>query len=107
METEETQFRDERQEQGPGEEYTGGDDVLIEEEDAGEAELTPEQQMIDNARELLGLNDTTPKDTFLTKVFRPLATAPLYPVKLVQVSWEKLARTIELRPFSPRLKVKT
>lgn len=75
-------------EEGPGEEYTGGDDVLTEEEDAGEAEPTPEQQMIDNARDLLGLNETTtgtPKDGFVSKVFRPLATAPLYPVQLVQV----------------------
>ena len=73
--------------------FHGDEDVLTEEEDGGEEELSPEQQMLENARDLLGLNEpdsgapaTQKPESFFSKLLlRPLGTIPMYPVKLVQV----------------------
>ncbi len=68
----------------------GGDDFLTEEEEE-ETEPSTEQQVLENARDLLGLgesngSDQKNTDSFVSRLLRPLATAPFYPVNLVQVS---------------------
>ena len=76
-----------------GEAYHGDEDFLTEEEDGGEEELSPEQQILENARDLFGLNEpdggapvTQKPESFFSKLLlRPLGTIPLYPVRLVQV----------------------
>ena len=70
-----------------------------EEDDTNEEidERSPEQQLLDNARGLLGLDNTDngavsttqqqKKDGLGAQLLRSLISAPFYPVKLVQVSY--------------------
>lgn len=62
-------------------------DFSTEEEDAPDDQPAPgpEQQVFEN---FLGLNEANGqnKDSYLSKLLRPLLTAPLYPAQLVQVS---------------------
>lgn len=72
------------------------EDVTEDENDELDADdRSPEQQLLDNARGLLGLDNTDngavsstqqqKKDGLSAQILRSLISAPLYPVKLVQV----------------------